>query len=163
MTDHHDDELREYLHSRIPEPGPGYWDSIDARMRGEEAPSRPVDLTTAASSDERHVEPSDTDASVIRPTGMNKTNSLGSPRILLIAAALIVMAGLGAFALLNRADDEPVGVATASDEPVAASQDDAASGATDDDASGQTSDDTRQRGPTSPCRLSQRAPRRPPS
>lgn len=157
MTDRHDDELRDYLQSRIPAPGPGYWDSIDARLRGEEPPSRPVDVAGSASSDERHVESSDTDASVIRPMGMNKTNSLGSPRILLLAAALIVIAGLGAVALLNRADDEPVGVATASDDPAddGATSEDGATNKEDGDQRGEdsaatSSDEPVQAEPASP-------------
>ncbi len=151
MTDHHDDELREYLQSRIPEPGPSYWESIDARLSGEDAPNSTSADPAIAISDERHAESPDTDASVIRPTGMNKTNSLGSPRILLLAAALIVIAGIGAFALLSRSDDEPVGVAAASDEPAAATQDSAVSGATEEGPSDETSaDEPMQAEPASP-------------
>ena len=121
MTDHDDQtqddqQVHDYLQSRIPEPGANYWEAIDARLRGEPAPEPSVVDDVG---DQGHIDEPDTDASVVRPMSMNTSSSMFSGRNLLIAAAALVLAGIGVLALANRSGEEPVGLATATEDPTA--------------------------------------------
>lgn len=146
MTDHHDptredQDLHDYLQSRIPEPGANYWESIDARLRGEPVPAAGVVTEVDTDLADADTNRSDTDATVTRLTGMNNTTPLRSSRALLIAAGFVLLAGIGAFALLNRSNEEPVGVAATTDAEVDETTDAPASNANDDDADPASSDD----------------------
>lgn len=125
-----DEELRSYLQGRIPAPGDAYWDDIDARLTAVEGDAL---VGFSPHDDANHREDADTDAVLVRPTAMNtrdeqtsdtKTGDSRGSRFggqaLLIAAALVLFVGLGAFALMNRGSDEGLEVATASDEDTSA-------------------------------------------
>lgn len=152
MTEHDDQdeqELHEYLQSRIPEPGANYWDSIDARLRGEAAPDVPLAAITGDDAvDQGHIDEPDTDASAVRLMSMKTSSSMFSGRNLLIAAAALVVAGIGVFALANRSDEEPVGLATASEDPT--SVPDTSDGAADGEGdTARTTDDDAEADPAS--------------
>lgn len=93
-----DDELGRRLRENIPEPGPGYWETIDARLSGDYSE---VSLPMA-----------DTPESLERPTSMdNRAPSLFSARNLGLAAALIALVALAAI-LLRPGDDDQTQLAT---------------------------------------------------
>lgn len=108
MTDDRlsDDELRAYLQSRIPAPGAGYWDVIDSRLDAVEndltgeGDGGPVGGEATASSDNGETAPASSDWM--------------SNRNLLAVAALVLVVVIGTFAVLNRSGDDPVDLATAS-------------------------------------------------
>ena len=43
-----DDELGRFLRGEVPEPGPGYWEEIEARLQGVEAERDAADLGITA-------------------------------------------------------------------------------------------------------------------
>jgi hypothetical protein len=115
-----DDELKRKLDDLVPEPGPGYWERIDAMLEAVEAerdstlPQRPVASPQPTMSPGRSetAEPArDTDDNVIRLTDMNETRedrfeSAAGKRLMLVAAAVLVvlMAG-GALFVATRGDN----------------------------------------------------------
>lgn len=69
MTEFDDDQLGEQLRGEVPDPGPGYWQGVDARLDAVDQGRPP---TTAGAIDNTTTgDVSDTDATVVRPTIMN--------------------------------------------------------------------------------------------
>ncbi|MEO0492007.1 MAG: hypothetical protein AAF081_01175 [Actinomycetota bacterium] len=95
-----DDELGRFLRDEIPEPDDGYWEEIDARIAAEagQRPSPVADLVTDVGQ---------TDVDVIRLTDMRPiTGSPRStlvPRLVAMAAALVLVAGIAV--VVTRSDD----------------------------------------------------------
>lgn len=120
MTDHNDGELDRdlgnYLRESIPTPKAGYWEAIDARLSAATEPS-----------DEGHVTSLDTRRAVGRPMAMNTTTSTSktNPLLWAAAAAMVVLAGIGAFVFFGGDDTElrELEVAAAPQETDAASVD----------------------------------------
>lgn len=136
-----DDELGRFLRDEVPEPGEGYWEQIDARIaaasaeRGATAPG----VTDATQTDEN----------VIRLTGMNDTiespRSRLGPALVALAAALVLIAGVG-FGLTTSGDgEESAEVATTGGDTEDTSDDgsdDGESASTDDGGTADESDGT---------------------
>lgn len=104
-----DEELSEFLGSEIPEPQPGTWERIDARLEAIEA-----ERAVSASSEATFAKAVQTDDNVIRLTDMNtqpQTHRSRRTVLLAMAAAVAVVAGvLGLITLTgtettNTADD----------------------------------------------------------
>ena len=117
-----DDELKRELNGLTPEPGPGYWEQIDATLAGVEA-ERNDGVVSLASRQQRR---------------LNGRGGRGSGLFLAVAASIVAMLAVGGFAVL-RNNPTTLDVATGGGEGDSASQPDdaAASAAADSDAPGE--------------------------
>jgi len=101
MSTPSDDELRDALRAEVPEPGPDYWDNIDARLQGVVAERLLADAEKSPTGQSR-----DTRTTLSRPTGMN--NQPDTPtapyRPFLLVAAAVALVAVGVFALINVRD-----------------------------------------------------------
>ncbi len=116
------DELGDALRAEVPEPGPGYWDDIDAALTRAAEDATAVPTGPASGPADQDL---DTDAEVVRLTAMNDDRSIDSStgatrlRILAVAAAaLVLLGGIATYAGL-RGDDpsDPVATADGADAP----------------------------------------------
>jgi hypothetical protein len=102
-----DDKLHDALRTAVPEPGPGYWRSIDARL----AAITPELADTSADTLEQPTDtPMETSGQVIRLTTMNTHETPRDRRsftLVAVAAAIAALAiGAGALALTRSDDDQ---------------------------------------------------------
>jgi RNA polymerase sigma-70 factor (ECF subfamily) len=110
----HDTELHEFLQSRIPEPGPGYWENITNCLNEGDQGEEP----SAAS-----------DASAVCPTPRGKPDDsttampsvsgawlVSHSRSLLVATVVVLIVGFGIFALGGQSADDLVDLASTSDQ-----------------------------------------------
>ena len=97
-----DKELQRQLQSSIPDQSPSYWATIDARL---------VEIEQTDAFDHRDATNqvmADATVTTIEPARSHSSVTNAS-RWLMTAAAVVIIGGLGAFLLANRASSDPVG------------------------------------------------------
>ncbi len=115
-----DDELSRRLRNEVPDPGPDYWDRVDATIRSEDRLHQPAASGGVPDPPNPPVEsgrPMEMDPSLSRPTVMNAITPPDPVKpsrggLFALAAALILIAGaIGAFAASQISDRDEVAVA----------------------------------------------------